>query len=76
MASDGTWYYGSKYIDNNGSAKQTNLFFKFDKEYVMGISDKNAVMEITYKADYDTNIRIGTRTVSDGNVVNSVKWKS
>lgn len=76
QAPDGNWYYSSVYVDNNGSAKQTNLFFKLDKDYLTGLSDKNAVMEITYKADYDTNIRIGTRTVSDGSVVNSIKWKN
>ncbi len=76
MADDGTWYYGSVYVDNNGSAKQTNLFFKVYNRYLAGISDKNAVMEITYKADYDTTLRIGRKKFSNGVPSYSVSWDS
>ena len=74
MAADGTWYYGTKYIDNNGSAKQSNLFFKVDSRYLSGISDQNAVMEITYKADYDTTIKIGRKKFVNGIGSYSVSW--
>ncbi len=66
QADDGTWYFGTRYVDNNGSPKGTYLYFKTDKDYVFGASDKNLVMEVTYKADYDTVLQLVMPRCADG----------
>ena len=53
VAEDGTGYYATY---DRGS--QTNLYVSVDKDYVFGASDRNLVLEVTYKADYDTNLNV------------------
>lgn len=53
IAEDSTGYYGTY---ERGS--QTNLYVSVDKDYVFGASDRNLVLEVTYKADYDTNLNV------------------
>jgi len=53
---DGVGYYGTLYTTHaTGGSKQPYLYFKADHEYIFGASDK-MVVEVTYKADYDTEL--------------------
>jgi len=56
IADDGVGYYGTKQVIlDNGALKGTYLYFKADPTYIWGASDKLKV-DITYKADYDTDL--------------------
>ena len=54
---DGEYYVTTQQVLNsNGTAKQTYLYFGVDDEYMFGINDNSAQIELTYKAEYDTQL--------------------
>ena len=58
VAKDGTGYYGTgQVVLDGGSRKQTYLYFKPDKDYLMAGGDK-LVVDMTVKADYDMTITV------------------
>ena len=56
-ALDGVGYFGTKQVIYNNALKGTYLYFKLDRDYVFGSGDK-LVVDMTYKADYNTTASV------------------
>lgn len=55
---DGQYYMSTSHVIYNDAFKQTYMYFDIDDRYMFGGVDSKYEVELTYKAEYDTDIAI------------------
>ena len=79
---DGSYYLSTQRAMNGENVKQTYAYFEVDDKYMFGNKDNTAIVEMTYKAEYDTplnwlshvyNKSAGTAAFNTGKSVANLK---